>query len=619
MAQLLELQEAAQLTSMSSIAADIDPAVENAIRQCLDPDPLRRPHSALAVSAALPGGDALAAALAAGETPSPEMVAQSGRTEGLERRYSIPCVLLIAACMIAAALLRDRSYALLQTPVDMPPEVLAQKSRDVAEQFGYTRKPGDSDIRVDHRAVLIRYLNQKPAPRKWDEWLGSEAPVMSLYRESLGNLDAHPFGRVTPDNPAPIRPGMVFVNLEGRGNLREFFAAPYASNAAPVTTEAIFQAIGFDLAKFTPAPVDFIPRYAADRSEFWKGPHPVVPDTEMRVELAWWQGRPTHVRVAYPFMGNEDPAQRQQRMWIWKLRGSLLLFASLIGTLFVVLLARRNWKLGRTDRRGALRLATFKFLLGMLVWLGSVHPVQSDTMIFFLLNGAADWLMVSAMVWVMYLALEPAVRSHWPHALVTWNRVLTGRWADAQVGAHVLIGATVGACVWVVASVVQVWVEPEHLLPGGTLFPTMGARQWVAEHANTLLEALNLALVGFFCIFGLRRILRKDVLAALVAALIFAFSQRQVLQSPDWVLHLVSFVAISAILIFILLRLGLVATLAAMFYIDSFDALTVGVDWKTWFAPYGMATLVLLIGIALFAFNRSLGSRELLGSSEQRT
>jgi hypothetical protein len=161
-------------------------------------------------------------------------------------------------------------------------------------------------------------------------------------------------------------------------------------------------------------------------------------------------------------------------------------------------------------------------------------------------------------------------------------------------------------------------VEPDQLRPGGTLFATMGARQWVADHAGTLLEALNTALVGFFCIFGLRRLLRKDTLAALASAMIFAFSQRQVLHSPDWLLHLVIFVAISAILIFILLRLGLVATLAAMFYIDSLDALTVGVDWKTWFAPYGMATLVLLIGIALFAFNRSLGSRELLGGSEQR-
>src|SRR5690349_16469110 len=79
--QMLDLQEAAQLTSMSSVAADIDEAVEKAIRRCLDPDPAKRPNSALSVAAALPGGDPLAAALAAGETPSPELVAAAGETE----------------------------------------------------------------------------------------------------------------------------------------------------------------------------------------------------------------------------------------------------------------------------------------------------------------------------------------------------------------------------------------------------------------------------------------------------------------------------------------------------------------------------------------------------------
>src|SRR5215470_10676898 len=58
---MLRQQETAQLTSMTSIAADIDPAVEKAIRRCLDPDPARRPASVLSVAAALPGGDPLAA------------------------------------------------------------------------------------------------------------------------------------------------------------------------------------------------------------------------------------------------------------------------------------------------------------------------------------------------------------------------------------------------------------------------------------------------------------------------------------------------------------------------------------------------------------------------------
>ena len=67
----------------SSVVKDIDPVVEKAILRCLQKDPAQRPSSVRQVAAAFPGGDPLAAALAAGETPSPEMVAASGDTEGL--------------------------------------------------------------------------------------------------------------------------------------------------------------------------------------------------------------------------------------------------------------------------------------------------------------------------------------------------------------------------------------------------------------------------------------------------------------------------------------------------------------------------------------------------------
>src|SRR5262249_55950485 len=44
----------------SSVVRDIDPSVEKVILRCLETDPSLRPPTALAVSAALPGGDPLA-------------------------------------------------------------------------------------------------------------------------------------------------------------------------------------------------------------------------------------------------------------------------------------------------------------------------------------------------------------------------------------------------------------------------------------------------------------------------------------------------------------------------------------------------------------------------------
>src|SRR6185369_13145392 len=54
---LLKLHESGELATPSSLVRDLDPAIERAIQRCLEREPAKRPSSALAVSAALPGGD----------------------------------------------------------------------------------------------------------------------------------------------------------------------------------------------------------------------------------------------------------------------------------------------------------------------------------------------------------------------------------------------------------------------------------------------------------------------------------------------------------------------------------------------------------------------------------
>ena len=83
-------------TTPSTLVPDLGPRVERAILRCLEPDPKLRPASALEVSATLPGGDPLAEALAAGETPSPEMVAAAGPTDGLQPRAALALLACVA-------------------------------------------------------------------------------------------------------------------------------------------------------------------------------------------------------------------------------------------------------------------------------------------------------------------------------------------------------------------------------------------------------------------------------------------------------------------------------------------------------------------------------------------
>ena len=94
LAELREQKETHTPRAISEIREGMDPVVERLIRRCMERDPNARPSSVAQLALALPGGDPLAAALAAGETPSPEMVAASGR-EGRAsscRRMGAPCV-----------------------------------------------------------------------------------------------------------------------------------------------------------------------------------------------------------------------------------------------------------------------------------------------------------------------------------------------------------------------------------------------------------------------------------------------------------------------------------------------------------------------------------------------
>src|SRR5437868_6980097 len=134
---LKQLHDTGTVTTPSAIVRDLDPAIERVILRCLAKDPDQRPPSALTIAASLPGGDPLAAALAAGETPSPAMLVAAGEQDALGAGRGLALAAVLVVSIVVYASLSARSSIVAAVPLDKPPAVLADRAQQIRAEFGY--------------------------------------------------------------------------------------------------------------------------------------------------------------------------------------------------------------------------------------------------------------------------------------------------------------------------------------------------------------------------------------------------------------------------------------------------------------------------------------------------
>jgi serine/threonine protein kinase len=615
---LLNQQEAMELTSMTSIANDVDPAVEKVIRRCLDPTPGLRPANPLSVSASLPGGDPLAAALAAGETPSPELVA-AGKSVALPLRYSAPLLAFILIFLIATPIVRGPSLASYYSPLDMPPEALRYRSREVAKLLGYPQKPLDSIGSVVLRDAYLKNLAKRVKQQDWRSYFAGDSPFLYRYREGLNILLPMPIGFPDPRNPTFEDPGMLRLDMDSAGHLRSFQAVPGPGIPSPKTAPEpsfLFQLVGFDFSRFAPCEATRTPLLAFDELKCFSGPHPTIPDTPVTVQYATWKGHLTELKTYYPWTpAPVPPAPRVQELPD-TLRQIFNIVALLVFAFWAIVLAHRNLSRGKADKAGALRFAVIGFCLNGLNWIGFAHFVPSAAMVSAFTNNSSFWLFYAGMMWLMYIAVEPTLRARWPQSIITWNRALAGRWGDTQVNGHVLMGIGLGLmlAIPIYARLAAAKMRESSFDSEG--LDWTGPLSWLGSTASRGQNALFSAFLLFFILFGLKVLLRKEWLAAIGAALFMTIQSSGSFSSTNPMADAAIVAIVGCLICFALLRFGLLTALVAVFVLNSITNVSLSTNLTTWFAPYDLATLLLIGGLACWAFFQSLGSQRLVGDDQ---
>jgi serine/threonine-protein kinase len=613
----------------SKFVAGFDPAIERVILKCLEKDPRLRPSSALQVASALPGGDPLAAALAAGETPSPEMVAAAGEEGALRPVVAWSLFGGVLALGIFIVALSRFSTDLALGPPSKSPDSLADRARDLARQFGDVARPVDEAWWFAREYDYLRYRAlHEPSPKRIRELAtGEPGPLSFFYRQSPqfmvpSKAYTPPFGGggvVSSTDPPHDVPGMVMLNLDTQGRLRSFRAVPpdqdepIESVGKAVDWAQFFREADLDFARFTPAQPKRVPPAAYDGRAAWQGTSVRHPEVPLYVTAAGYRGKLVYFGVFGPWQG--PGTSQATRLFGFAIRG---FFVVILFTLLVagVMLARRNIRLGRGDRRGALRISAYVFATSMIAWLLRAHHVADVGREWGLLSadlGAS--LLAGAFVWLSYVALEPYFRRRWPDLLISWNRLLAGRFRDPLVGRDVLVGTLAGAATAMLlhlSNALPAWLDAPGMTPVPSSELLMKGSREAASFFFFLLGDMTFSAIAIMSLFLLLNlILRKKWLAAIALGLVdFLVS----LSGENFSIEIPSGFLEAAVLVFVVLRFGLLSVAVFRFVAPLLERAPITLDFSRWYSGRSLLALAVFVGIALYGFRLALGRRPIFGA-----
>lgn len=614
--ELIRMQMESSPRTPSSLVDRVDPLVEKAILACLDPRPEARPASPLEVAAMLPGGDPLQAALAAGETPSPDAVAGASAegtiTPLLAAVAAGTVISLLAVIMIAGS----TNLIIRQVPMPLSPEQLSLRAEQILSTAEVSTESRQKVAGWAYDEVFFREMQSRARPAA--EWLifrehamSGITPPMIFWHQTSEELQIRDELRAIPAEIPLARAADTRVALDPEGRLQELaVVAPSAltptageTDWGPLLAETVARPT-----HLAPDAPQWTPPVYSDRLFAWKSTDAEIP---IRIEAGSAGGKPVWLTVLAP---GEVPhhaavadAPVTERIFLW-----LLIAFYVIAIVAGAFMAWRNARSGRGDRRGAFRIATFLFTTKLLSWvLGGLHLATVYEMALFA-QALMEALFSAGVIWTLYMALEPIIRRVWPQRLISWSRVLVGSWRDPMVGRDILAGTVAGLLL--TAGNQITWISVSHSLGrsydlrGGIPTALEGIRGFLFTLLGTTTQGsliVPFASLTFIVLIGI--VVKRMSYAAIIYWLLFTTALA--LEAPTVPLVWVTNSVVAGAFTLALARFGLLAGVVShlVFFLTTMFPITP--DPGAWFFPISCLMIALTLALTAFGLYTSVGAR----------
>jgi serine/threonine-protein kinase len=608
----LRREHTTDITTPSSVVRDIEPAVERIILSCLDSDPSRRPRSARQVFEALPGGDALAAAVAAGETPSPRLVASAGIEGTLSPAAAwgwVGAIVVLLACVLG---ITADWRIMSKIPFEKPPEVLEQNAIAIGRAIGIA--PERYRVRgFEAQGPYLAWLAEHDRSQQRFEHLRTGPPaVVFTLRESATPLTTFSDNTKASRDDPPLREGMATIEVDTNGRLFGLAAPPSRhTNAARADWNKILRLAGFDAATLTKTSPRIVPPFFADERVAWDGFWPDDRAKPAHIEAAAAGGVPVFFKITGPW-NDDTSAVRHQPFATPSLAIFLTILLSSL-TIVTIALAWRNARTRRGDRSGALRIAFAVFAIECCASL----LAADHRAVFGHERGIIIGTIRMALVWAvtfyfLYIALEPYVRRRWPERLIAWSRLIAGNIRDPLVGRDLLIGIAAGLAHVTLASATS-WV-PSHfgwaapVAPHSTnLHTLLGVRFALSEIASASSGGIVMGLALVVLLVILAIVLRRRSFAAVALYLLQITAYTFASGGNRYII--LSAIFIAAIWTVVIVRVGLLAIVTAQTIFAVAFTLPISVDFSARYLPSAIAPVIAIAILTAVAFRIAIGNQ----------